>query len=192
VYFEILKDRLYTGASRPRRSGQAALYKIHYALTRLVAPLMSFTAEEVWSHTVKPAGAPDSVHIAMLPDPAELDSGLSGAQLAAWDQLMDLREPALKALEEARAAKRIGSALEARLRITAGAHSILVERASELPALFVVSQVSVEPGGSFHIAVERAEGAKCERCWKYSTAVGQDAEYPTVCDACSAALREQP
>ena len=190
VYFEILKDRLYTGSSRPRRSGQTALYKVHYALTRLVAPLMSFTAEEIWSYTAKPAGAPDSVHIATLPDYDELACDLTASQLAAWDQLMALREPVLKALEEARAAKLIGAPLEARLRITPGEHTILAERAAELPALFVVSQVAMEPGAAFQVVVERADGAKCERCWKYSTAVGEDSEYPTVCDACSAALRE--
>ncbi len=190
VYFEILKDRLYTGTRAPRRSGQTALYKVHYALTRLVAPLMCFTAEEVWSHTAKPAGAPESVHIAMLPEAHELDCGLTGEQLAAWDQLMDLREPVLKALEEARAAKLIGAPLEARLRITPGEHTILAERAADLPALFVVSQVAIEAGDTFKVTVERAEGSKCERCWKYSTAVGQDAEYPTVCDTCAAALRE--
>jgi isoleucyl-tRNA synthetase len=190
VYFEILKDRLYTGMARARRSGQTALYKVHYALTRLVAPLLAFTAEEVWSYTAKPRGAPDSVHLALLPDAEELNGGLSADQLAAWDGLMALREPVLKALEEARAAKLIGAPLEAKLRIVPGEHAILAERAAELPALFVVSQVVIEPGDEFRVAVERAEGSKCERCWKYSTAVGQDPEYPTVCEACSAALRE--
>jgi isoleucyl-tRNA synthetase len=105
---------------------------------------------------------------------------------------MVVRESILKALEEARAAKLIGSGLEARLHIQPGPLTVLHQFAPALPALFIVSQVVLEPGGSFHVAVERAEGAKCERCWKYSTAVGQDPEYPTVCDACSAALREQP
>ena len=81
LYFDVLKDRLYTSAtrSRARRSGQTALYRIHYALTRLIAPLLSFTAEEVWSYTAKPAGAPESVHIALFPEPEELASGLDAA-----------------------------------------------------------------------------------------------------------------
>jgi isoleucyl-tRNA synthetase len=191
LYFDVLKDRLYTAAtnSRARRSGQTALYRVHYALARLVAPLMAFTAEEVWSHTPKPKDAPESVHIALLPEPEELESGLSPEQRAAWDELMEVREPVLKALEEARAAKLIGAPLEARLRIRIGDHTVLESYAAELPALFIVSQVELEPGG-FGVAVERAAGAKCERCWKYSTAVGEDPMYPTVCEACSSALKE--
>jgi isoleucyl-tRNA synthetase len=191
VYFDVLKDRLYTAAtnSPARRSGQTALYRVHYALTRLVAPLMSFTAEEVWSHTPKPTDAPESVHMAVFPEMHELHSGLTSAQAAEWDELMEVREPVLKALEEARAAKLIGAPLEARLRIAIGKHKVLESHASELPALFIVSQVALEPG-EFKVTVEKAAGEKCERCWKYSAAVGEDKEYPTVCDSCSAALHE--
>ncbi len=191
VYFDVLKDRLYTSAtnSRARRSGQTALYRVHYALTRLVAPLMSFTAEEVWTHTPKPAGAPESVHMALFPSPEELDSALTAEQLAAWDELMQVREPVLKALEEARAAKLIGAPLEARLRISIGNHKVLEAHAAELPGLFIVSQVILEPG-DFKVTVEKADGAKCERCWKYSTAVGQDTAYATVCDSCASALHQ--
>ncbi|MEO5926059.1 MAG: isoleucine--tRNA ligase [Bryobacteraceae bacterium] len=191
VYFDVLKDRLYTSAtnSRARRSGQSALYKVHFALTRLVAPLMSFTAEEIWTHTPKPAGSPESVHMAMFPDPEELNCSLSTEQLAEWDELMEVREPVLKALEEARAAKLIGAPLEARLRISIGNHKVLEAHAKELPGLFIVSQVILE-AGDFKVTVEKADGVKCERCWKYSTAVGEDAAYPTVCDSCSSALHE--
>lgn len=191
VYFDVLKDRLYTSAtnSQARRSGQTALYRVHYALTRLLAPLMAFTAEEVWTYTPKPPGAPESVHIALLPQVEELESGLSQEQLAGWDELMEVREPVLKALEEARAAKLIGAPLEARLRIAVGKHKVLEAYAADLPALFIVSQVELEPG-DFKVAVERANGTKCERCWKYSTAVGEDTTYPTVCDSCAAALKE--
>jgi isoleucyl-tRNA synthetase len=191
IYFDVLKDRLYTSAtnSRARRSGQTALYRVHYALTRLVAPLMSFTAEEVWTHTPKPPGAPESVHMALFPAPPELDSSLTPEQLAAWDELMQVREPVLKALEEARAAKLIGAPLEARLRISTGTHAVLATHTSELAGLFIVSEVIVE-SGDFKVTVEKAEGVKCERCWKYSTAVGQDAAYSSVCDSCATALHE--
>ena len=82
IYFEVLKDRLYTAAtkSHARRSGQTALYRVHYALVRLIAPLLAFTAEEVWSFTPKPAGAPDSVHLAMLPEPEEAASAMGCGQ----------------------------------------------------------------------------------------------------------------
>jgi isoleucyl-tRNA synthetase len=186
-YFDILKDRLYTAAtaSPERRSGQSALYKVHYALVRLMAPLLAFTAEEVWAHTAKPAGAPASVHLALLPEPEEVASGLPAAKLAEWDQLMEVRDVVLKALEEARQAKLIGTSLEARVRLQ-GYKGF----EAELPSVFIVSQVVLEPGEELRAIIERADGEKCERCWKYSTAVGQDAEFPTVCDSCSAALRD--
>ena len=186
-YFDILKDRLYTAAtsSRERRSGQSALYKVHYALVRLMAPLLAFTTEEVWSHTAKPAGAPDSVHLALLPEPEEVASGLPAAKLAEWDRLMEVRDVVLKALEEARQAKLIGTSLEARVRLQ-GYKGF----EAELPSVFIVSQVVLEPGEELRAIIESADGVKCERCWKYSTAVGKDAEFPTVCDSCSAALRD--
>ncbi|MEQ1883895.1 MAG: isoleucine--tRNA ligase [Bryobacteraceae bacterium] len=189
LYFDVLKDRLYTSAtnSRSRRSGQTALYKLHYALTRLAAPLLAFTTEEVWGYTKKPVGSPDSVHLALLPEPEELASGLSQEKLARWDRLREVRDAVLKALEEARQAKFIGAPLEARVRLK-GAE--VDDYAADLPGLFIVSQVILEPGDELSVTVERADGTKCERCWKYSTKVGEDAAYPTVCDACSSALNE--
>jgi isoleucyl-tRNA synthetase len=183
VYFDVLKDRLYTAAtkSHARRSGQSALYKVHYALTRLVAPLLAFTAEEVWSYTNKPAGAPDSVHLALLPAPEEVASGLDAAKLARWERLLEVRNVVLKALEEARQAKIIGTSLEAKVRLS-GAK--LDDYAADLPALFITSQVELEPGDELKVTVERADGAKCDRCWKYSVFTG------AACEACSDALRE--
>jgi isoleucyl-tRNA synthetase len=183
VYFDVLKDRLYTAATkgRARRSGQTALFKVHYALTRLAAPLLAFTTEEVWAHTRKPSSAPDSVHLALLPDPEELASGLDAAKLARWERLLEVRGVVLKALEEARQAKFIGTSLEARVRL-AGAQ--LDDYADDLPALFIVSQVDLEPSNELKVTVERAEGTKCERCWKYSVFPGP------VCDSCADALKE--
>jgi isoleucyl-tRNA synthetase len=188
LYFDVLKDRLYTAAtaSRARRSGQTALYRVHYALVRLIAPLLAFTAEEAWSYTPKPPGTPESVHLALLPDPDELASGLDAQKLADWDALMEVRERVLKALEEARQAKQIGTSLEAKVRL---ATSDLLQRyETDLPSLFIVSQVILEPGEG--VLIERADGSKCERCWKYSTRTGEDSEFPTVCEHCSAALHE--
>jgi len=188
LYFDVLKDRLYTAAtfSRARRSGQTALYRIHYALVRLIAPLLAFTAEEAWSYTAKPPGAPESVHLALLPEPEEAASGLDAAKLGEWNSLMEVRARVLKALEEARQEGRIGASLEARVRL---APTNLLERyAADLPALFIVSQVGLDATNG--VVVERADGSKCERCWKYSTAVGEDPDFPTVCEFCSAALRE--
>jgi isoleucyl-tRNA synthetase len=183
VYFDVLKDRLYTAGtkSHARRSGQTALYKVHYALTRLAAPLLAFTTEEVWGYTKKPAGAPESVHLALLPEPEEVASGLDPKKLERWERLLEVRSVVLKALEEARQAKFIGTSLEARVRL-AGAG--VDDYAAELPALFIVSQVVLEPGDELRVNVERADGSKCERCWKYSAFSGP------VCEPCSDALRE--
>jgi isoleucyl-tRNA synthetase len=193
LYFDVLKDRLYTAGTRSiaRRSGQTALYRIHYALVRLMAPLLSFTAEEAWSFTAKPEGAPDSVHLTLLPEPEEAASGLDAAKLADWDALVAEREPVLKALEEARQAKQIGTSLEARVRM--GATELLKRYEQDLPALFIVSQVvldSAAPDSKGGIVIERADGQKCERCWKYSVHVGRDVDFPTVCERCAPVLKE--
>jgi isoleucyl-tRNA synthetase len=153
---------------------------------RLIAPLLAFTADEVWSHTAKPVSAPSSVHLALLPEPAEVASGLPAERLAEWDRLMEVRDAVLKALEEARQAKLIGTSLEARVRLQGYEGGF----ETELPSVFIVSQVLLEPGENLRVIIERADGIKCERCWKYSTAVGQDLEFLTVCDSCSAALRD--
>ena len=122
---DIAKDRLYTAGSQSlaRRSAQTALYRIAYALVRLLAPLLSFTAEEVWGYLCKPAGSPDSVHLALLPEPGELTQGITVPQrerLANLEQLMLVRDQVLKSLEVAREEKRIGKSLEARVILTAG------------------------------------------------------------------------
>jgi isoleucyl-tRNA synthetase len=197
LYFHVSKDRLYTAApkSQARRSGQTALYRIHYALTRLAAPILAFTMDEVWTHTAKPEGAPSSVHLARLPEPGEVTEGLNDehrAKLADWDRLMEIRVPVLKALEEARQAKQIGTSLEARVRLKApeADRKLLEANCADLPALFIVSEVVLEAGAELEPIVEAAAGEKCERCWKYSTKVGDDQKFPTVCDTCSEALKE--
>jgi isoleucyl-tRNA synthetase len=199
LYFDVLKDRLYTTATRSqaRRSAQTALYRITYALVRLLAPILSFTMEEVWGYLRKPAGAPDSVHLAHFPEPEEVSAGLTieqRARLENWDKLLPVREAVLRSLETARQEKSIGAPLEARVRLSANGalYPLLIEHAGDLPGLFIVSQVEVEnsSGPDLKIQVERADGEKCERCWKYLADVGQDESFPTVCGNCVAALRE--
>jgi isoleucyl-tRNA synthetase len=199
VYFDISKDRLYTGApkSHIRRSAQTALYRINDALVRLLAPVISFTTEEVWSHMKRPAGSPESVHLAHLPEPEELTAGLGPAargRTANWSRLMPVRDAVLKELEIKRQEKFIGAPLEARVRIAANGdlYPLLAQYAGELPGLFIVSQVDVEeqPGTEIRVSVDRAQGQKCERCWKYTLDVGQDERFPTVCAACARAVSE--
>jgi isoleucyl-tRNA synthetase len=199
VYFDVSKDRLYTAApnSRARRSGQTAMYRIHYALVRLLAPILTFTAEEVWGYTRLPAGAPKSVHVSVFPEPEELMEGLPPAlrdRVTNWERLIEVRDRVLKELEMKRQDKFIGAPLEARVRITANGdlYPLLKEYAPELPGLFIVSQVEVAntDAGDMSIVVERAEGSKCERCWKYTTDVGLNNRFPTVCAACADAVTQ--
>jgi len=193
IYFDVLKDRLYTSAPRSqgRRSAQSALYRVAQALVRLIAPLMAFTAEEVW----KSLKQPGSVHTALFPEPSELTFGLSAEsrkRVENWDRLMKVREDVLKSLETARQEKSIGAPLEARVTLSANGdlYPLLEQYAQELPALFIVSEVRLNNGDGLSVAIERADGVKCERCWKYTTDVGKHPEFPTICGSCSDAVTE--
>ncbi len=203
-YFDVLKDRLYTlpRRSRARRSAQTAIWRIGSALVRLAAPVMVFTAEEVWKHLPRRGDEPESVHLAEFPTEAELNTGLDASKDANWELLVRVRNAALQAMEPLRQAKTIAGSLEAKVTLQAEDElgNLLDAYAEILPALFIVSQVERGDAGDngfqseelpdLRIGVQRAEGAKCERCWNYSTAVGAKAEYPTVCGRCVAALEE--
>jgi isoleucyl-tRNA synthetase len=195
VYLDVLKDRLYCSAPGwpARRTAQTALYRLLDALVRLMAPIMSFTAEEVWTHMRRHG----SVHTALFPEPGELTAGLGetdSAWYGKWERLMIVRGEVLQKLEAARNEKRIGAPLEARIMLTAsGDLAALLERyAADLPALFIVSQVDVKRAaeGGLCVTVERAAGEKCERCWRYTTDVGTDKRHPTVCARCAQAVGE--
>jgi isoleucyl-tRNA synthetase len=193
LYFDVLKDRLYTSAtkSRARRSAQTALYRLSHALVRLFAPILSFTMEEIWPHL----GGQGSVHTAYFPEAADLAEGIHAEQrvrVEAWSKLIPLRDTVLKALEAARQEKVIGAPLEAHVHLTADKelHTLLAEHAAELPGLFIVSKVNLTEGPEFAVSIERATGTKCERCWKYVHDLGSDAELPTICTHCTAAVKE--
>ena len=195
VYFDVLKDRLYTSAPRShaRRSAQTALWRLAHALVRLLAPILTFTCEEVWTHM----GQPESVHMAVFPEPRELSEGIGEEQRKRaenWSRLMEVRGDVLKSLETARNEKLIGAPLEAHVRLAADGdlYPLLERYAAQLPALFIVSEVSLAQAGSgaLSVAVERAGGAKCERCWKYTRDVGSNPEFPTVCASCAEAVEE--
>jgi isoleucyl-tRNA synthetase len=199
VYFDILKDRLYTTAPRShaRRSGQTAMYRLHLALARLLAPLLTFTCEEVWGHTRHVPGAPASVHLTYFPQPEELTEGITNGQrpaMDAWAKLMEVRDAVLKSLDDAREQKVIGSSLEAAVQLEAGGetYTTLSAYRAQLPAIFIVSQVELSKGAedSLAVRVDRARGDKCERCWKYTLDVGSDPEFPTICAACAAVVKE--
>jgi isoleucyl-tRNA synthetase len=192
VWIDIVKDRLYTAGvrSHSRRSAQTAVYRIAYALVRLLAPILSFTTEEVWGYLRKPAGSPESVHLALLPEADELAQGITEKNLAKWSAVMTVRDDVLKKLEIERAEKRIGKSLEARAIVTAPdpLYPLLQEFAADLPAVFIVSQVELREG-TYSVEIQRADGIKCERCWKYTLDVGNNPEFPTLCAACSDAIQ---
>ena len=193
LYLDIAKDRLYCSAATAveRRSGQTAVFRILDALVRLMAPILSFTAEEVWSHMPgQPRAA--SPLLAGFPEPTAVDERIA----TKWDRLLAVRTAVTKALEEARQAGLIGHSLDACVQLSAtdGLRPLLEEQAADLPALFIVSQVhltddlgaaAVSPLlADLQIRVERARGGKCERCWNYKETVGADPARPGLCARC--------
>ncbi len=196
-YFDILKDRLYTfpRSSRERKSAQTALWRIGETLLRLVAPILSFTADEAWQFMPKLLSRPESVHLSLFPNANDITGEIRDREQAAelradWDYLFTIRELALRQLEELRNDKSIKANLEARVAITASGddYKRLAHYADKLAAFFVVSQVEAKagpPGSPIAFEVGKAEGVKCERCWNFSTHVGEDATFPTVCERCS-------
>jgi isoleucyl-tRNA synthetase len=204
VYFDVLKDRLYTWApgSRGRRSAQTAIWRIGEALVRLLAPMMSFTADEVWRYLPRVEGRPESVHLAEFLSGPEITGSISpreGLDLVRsdWETLLAIRSEVLKALEEARNSKLIGGGLEAKVSISApqALLPVMERRRADLRYLFIVSNVEFHesPGGdgaaALAVKVTKAPGQKCERCWNYSLHVGENPEYPTICERCTEALR---
>ncbi|MBI2690185.1 MAG: isoleucine--tRNA ligase [Acidobacteria bacterium] len=194
VYFDVLKDRLYTAAakSHARRSAQTALWILTGALTRLLAPVLAFTCEEIWHVFARPAGAPASVHIALLPNADEMGGRMDPERMTNWERLIVVRDEVLKVLEAARQEKVIGAPLEAAVRLEADASilPLLRQYEAQLPALFIVSGVELATGETLRATVSRASGVKCERCWKYTHDVGADSDLPTTCAACAAAVKE--
>jgi isoleucyl-tRNA synthetase len=204
-YFDVLKDRLYTYApdSWARRSAQTAIWRIGEALVRLLAPIMSFTCEEVWQYLPALSDRPASVHLANFPGASDILGPSVPAEDAKqreeWTTLLAVRTEVLKALEEARQSKLIGGGnLEAQVTVTAGGsvYSVLKRYQDQLRYLFIVSAVTLAQGASGNgtsgvtVQVARADGKKCERCWNYSIHVGEDSDYPTVCERCSTVLKE--
>ncbi len=203
-YFDVLKDRLYTSAAKSpgRRAAQTVIWRILEAMVRLLAPIMSFTCEEVWGYLPQVANRPPSVHMALFPSPEEILGSKQVTedpkQAEEWNTLRGVREQVLRELEAARNAKQIGKALEAQVKIIAAepVYSVLARHRDQLRYLFLVSAVTLElkesgnGTGAAAVVVSKADGKKCERCWNYSVHVGEDSKYPTVCERCSSVLRE--
>jgi len=198
-YMDILKDRLYAEKKDggPRRAAQTSLWRILDEVTRLMAPVLSFTAEEIWGAMPRQKGTPDSVFLADMPKASEPDAAL----LARWQRLIDVRGVVTKALEGARADRFIGNPLAAKLIIECPDElkAFLQGFGADLPDLLLVSGVSFGKAGGKYleksaeieglaVSVDKADGEKCARCWKYSTSVGSHADHPAVCDRCFSVL----
>lgn len=198
-YLDILKDRLYTSKkdSLERKSAQTAMYLILDALVRLVAPVLSFTAHEVWKYM--PGHGEESVHLAQFPplEPDHRDEELVGR----WELLMKVRAEVSKALEIARVNKVIGHSLDAAVTITATSElrTFLKHYSDDLKSIFIVSRVAIADqifGESYRgegiegleIQVTAAPGRKCERCWCYDEQIGSAPGHPTICPKCASAL----
>ncbi len=208
-YLDILKDRLYT--EKPdgtlRRSAQTAMYEILSGMVRLMAPVLSFTAEEVWSFLPASEGKEKSVHLARFPEMHEewMDDVLS----AKWDVILSVRMETAKALESIRAERKIGHSLDARVDLYAEPvlYEFLEKYESELSSIFIVSDVELHRGlenapanscecnilmqaisAGLKISASPAEGVKCERCWQIKKDVGSSTAHPTLCGRCAGVL----
>jgi len=195
LYFDILKDRLYTFSShsRGRKSAQTALYEILKALTCLMAPILSFTAEEVWKHLPPEPGKAESVHLTSFPEVKSeyLDDGLNER----WERIWEIRAIVTKALEEARKEKVIGLSLDAQihLHIPEKVFSFLECYEKDLKSIFIVSSVTLHQAKDekeVRAEVLRADGKKCERCWNYDVSVGHHPEHQVICQRCVEAIQE--
>ncbi len=212
-YLDVLKDRLYTSGkdSLERRSAQTALYRILSFLARALAPILSFTMEEVWFHLRKlNPRETESVHLAPWP---EIDEKYFDAKLEGkWKVLLDLRGAVMKRLEELREREIVGNSLQAKVTLNLEDPGALGVEEKLLASIFIVSRVALEKAGTelpgaevvelksasetdqvlkVAIKVEKAEGKKCERCWNWSETVGRNEEHPGLCRRCAGVVSEQ-
>lgn len=199
-YLDVLKDRLYCekSDSAERRAAQTAIYRILDGMTRLIAPILAFTSEEIWSFMPHAEGVnPESVLYNDMP-------ALSGISFDAdfiekWDRIHSIRDEVQKSLEMARKSKAIGKSLEASVEIYCDGelYDFVKSVEDDLTTVFIVSAVSVNNTGKGNdetsidgltITISKADGEKCERCWGYSNSVGENHEHPTLCARCASVL----
>jgi isoleucyl-tRNA synthetase len=193
-YLDVLKDRMYTFAptSHARRSAQTVLWKIAETLDRLVAPILSFTSDEVWEYLPPVEGREMSVHLALFPKPEDVFSQDPAPVLEEWKQLFAVRDRVLLVLEDARQAKRIGKGLEADIHIAAPGEllALLQRHAPGLKEFLNVSAVHVFEGADLQVEVFPASGHKCARCWNFMPEVAPYGIWQNVCTRCHSALTE--
>ena len=198
-YLDAAKDRLYVEGkdSETRRAAQTTIYKVLHTLTRLIAPILSFTSDEIWKFM--PHYASDDVRNVVLNDFPEASGKVDADFIARWEKIHAIRDDVKKALEVARTAKVIGASLEGAVTVYATGDNLAFLKSCEdiLALCFIVSSVEIVEGeGGEHkgdsgigVTVTHAKGEKCERCWSFSETVGEDAEHPTLCARCRAIVK---
>ena len=198
----MVKGRLYTCAakSQERRAAQTAIYEILDLLVRVMAPILVFTAEEIWQNMPKEEDKPvTSVHL--LDWPAPMDEATydkeEGLNFRVISEAIQLIPDVAKILEEKRSEGLIGSSFDAKIKLLTKSrerYKFLESLKDDLPEIFKVSQVEIGVGDNFPdvaIEVSKADGEKCQRCWNYNSSVGKSEKHPSLCDKCEAAIGEE-
>ena len=183
-YLDVLKDRLYTSApkSLARRSAQTVLYRITHAMLRLMAPFLSFTAEEAWQSF----GSSESIFMETFSDLGIPNEAL----LAKWSRIREIRDQVNKDIEALRADGKVGASLQASVNLQVGTedHALLASLGNDLKFVFITSQLNLEEGSELVAKVSVSQDTKCERCWHYSPDVGVNPAHPTLCGRCDSNL----
>ena len=189
-YLDILKDRLYTekADSQKRRAAQTAMYIILDALTRMIAPILAYTSDEIWKY-MPHCSDNDAENIVFNSMPEKISVDLDADFTAKWDKIHELRDTVKKSIENVRIEKIIKTSLESKVTLKAcgDEYNFLKSVENELATVFIVSEVVVENADVTELVVEvtKADGGKCERCWAYSKTVGDDSDHPTLCKRCA-------
>ncbi|MCX8111476.1 MAG: isoleucine--tRNA ligase [Syntrophorhabdaceae bacterium] len=190
LYLDIIKDRIYVENKNvlKRRASQTVIYETLMSLIRLIAPILSATAEEMWSYLKGPED-PESILLTRFPDVKK--DYINGELEEEWDRIWKIREMVNKKIEEKRVEKTIGHPLDAKVTITAteADYKILEKLGPELKDIFIVSQVEIKRGSETDVVVSKAEGEKCERCWQYAETLSPPHhKFPNVCKRCEDTL----
>ena len=200
-YFDVLKNRLYTSApnSKTRRAAQTVLYKVLDALTLVLTPILAFTCDEIWK-AMKHDSSRDARSPLFNDIPTSGYIDIDEAFIAKWDRIHEIRTDVQKALELARKDKKIGKPLEAKVTLFADGElaEFLNSELDALPEIFITSTVEIKSGegdvkgdvDGLSVSISKAEGEKCERCWKFSTTVGCNHDHPTLCKECADTMAE--
>lgn len=192
-YLDVLKDRLYTekADSKARRAAQTSIYIILNAMTRMIAPILAYTSDEIWKY-MPHSSKEKAEHVIYNEMPEKVDISIDDDFMAFWDEIHELRDDVKKSLETFIKDKTIKSSLEAKVTLGASGDKLafLKKAENELATAFIVSEVEIVDNSSeLEIRIDKAEGEKCERCWVISKTVGENSDHPTLCSRCCENLK---